>query len=277
MLPRVGCALGQGSEVQGIPSACGSKGQALCRTPAQDPFLPCRASEKLSPFGTGWHQGKGLLLAAGHGGCAWPSRLRSARQRRGTDSWCCSWGAVLMAPSCARNGTGGAWRCGSSVLVRVHAAGSTGVEQRGLQPTRRLHPAGLQSALLAWLQQAASPQERRELERLWVLFLSALELFLQDLCCAHRLCCTFSPGVGGVTPLCTGLGGWRGGGPELPPAPPCLEEEMEQVRAMLVEMESTANIPLWTVESTHVVGPGEGTAPTSHRPGPGTGSCCRVL
>uniref|UniRef100_A0A8C2T199 Uncharacterized protein n=1 Tax=Coturnix japonica TaxID=93934 RepID=A0A8C2T199_COTJA len=88
---------------------------------------------------------------------------------------------------------------------------------------------GLQSALLAWLQQAVGPQEQRELERLWVLFLSALELFLQDLCCAHHLCCTFSPGMGGVTPLRTGLGRWRGGGPELPPTPPCLEEEMEQV------------------------------------------------
>ncbi|XP_010720887.1 regulator of G-protein signaling 9-binding protein-like [Meleagris gallopavo] len=136
---------------------------------------------------------------------------------------------------------------------------------------------GLQSALLAWLRQSMGPQERRELERLWVLFLSALELFLQDLCCAHHLCSIFSPGVGGVTPLHTGLGGWRGGGPELPPVHPCLEEEMEQVRAMLVEMESTANIPLWTVESMHVVGPGEGTAPASHSSGPGTGSCCRVL
>ncbi|XP_065610188.1 regulator of G-protein signaling 9-binding protein-like [Cyrtonyx montezumae] len=136
---------------------------------------------------------------------------------------------------------------------------------------------GLQSALLAWLRQAAGPQERRELERLWVLFLSALELFLQDLRCAHRLCYIFSPGEGGVAPLRTGLGGGRGEGPELPPAPPCLEEEMEQVRAMLVEMESTANIPLWTVEATHVAGLRGDTAPTFHGRGSGTGSCCRVL
>lgn len=122
---------GQGSQVQGTPVPVGATGQALCRTPAQDPSPSCRASEKLSPYGTGWHQGEGLLLAAGHGGCAWPPRLRSARQRRGTDSWCCNWGAALMAPSCARSGTGGARRCGSSVSVRVHAVGRTGTEQRG--------------------------------------------------------------------------------------------------------------------------------------------------
>ena len=90
MLPRVGCALGQGSEVQGIPSACGSKGQALCRTPAQDPFLSCRASEKLSPFGTGWHQGKGLLLLQG------------------------TWG-VHGHPGCALRGSGGAPTAGAAV------------------------------------------------------------------------------------------------------------------------------------------------------------------
>uniref|UniRef100_A0A8C9L389 Uncharacterized protein n=1 Tax=Pavo cristatus TaxID=9049 RepID=A0A8C9L389_PAVCR len=146
----------------------------------------------------------------------------------------------------------------------------------GPQLREEQHRRSVEVALLAWLQQAAGPQEQRELERLWVLFLSALELFLQDLCYAHHLCCIFSPGVGGVTPLRTGLEGWRGGGPELPPAPPCLEEEMEQVRAMLVEMESTANIPLWTVESMHVVGPGEGTAPMSYRLGPAGGRKCRV-
>uniref|UniRef100_A0A8B9EKV1 Regulator of G-protein signaling 9-binding protein n=1 Tax=Anser cygnoides TaxID=8845 RepID=A0A8B9EKV1_ANSCY len=124
----------------------------------------------------------------------------------------------------------------------------------------------------------SAPEERRELERLWVLFLSALELFLQDLRQAHRLCRLFSLQGGGPALLRTGLGGRRGGGPEQPPAPPCLEEEMEQVRAVMVEMESTANIPLWTVEATQAAGPGDlGAAPTSQGPGPRAGPCCRVL
>uniref|UniRef100_A0A8B9BW28 Regulator of G protein signaling 9 binding protein n=1 Tax=Anser brachyrhynchus TaxID=132585 RepID=A0A8B9BW28_9AVES len=137
-------------------------------------------------------------------------------------------------------------------------------ERRGRSAEARELSAGLRSALLAGLRQAASPEERRELERLWVLFLSALELFLQDLRQAHRLCRLFSLQGGGPALLRTGLGGRRGGGPEQPPAPPCLEEEMEQVRAVLAEMESTANIPLWTVEATQAAGPGDlGAAPTS--------------
>lgn len=111
-----------------------------------------------------------------------------------------------------------------------------------------------------------------------MLFLSALELFLQDLRQAQRLCRLFSLQGGGAALLRTGLGGRRGGRPEQPPASPCLEEEMEQVRAVLAEMESTANIPLWTVEATQAAGPGgPGAAPTSQGPGPRAGPCCRVL
>ncbi|XP_071429157.1 regulator of G-protein signaling 9-binding protein-like [Pithys albifrons albifrons] len=144
---------------------------------------------------------------------------------------------------------------------------------------------GLRRALLAGLRQArASPLERRELERLWVLFLSALELFLQDLHRAHHLCQIFSMQEGGVAPLCTGLGGWglpgwRGGGPTQPSAAQCLEEEIEQVRAMLAEMESGANIPPWTVEATETtqpVGRG-GTAAGGARAGLCPGRCCGVL
>uniref|UniRef100_A0A8C8A8Y3 Uncharacterized protein n=1 Tax=Otus sunia TaxID=257818 RepID=A0A8C8A8Y3_9STRI len=128
------------------------------------------------------------------------------------------------------------------------------------------HPTGLRQALLAGLQQGPeSPEERRELERLWVLFLSALELFLQDLRRAQHLCQLFSAQGGGAASLRTGLGGWgppsrrgsrRGGGPTQPPAARCLEEEIEQVRATLAEMESRANIPLWTVEATQPEGTG---------------------
>lgn len=131
-------------------------------------------------------------------------------------------------------------------------------------------PTGLRRTLLAGLRQGpASPRERRELERLWVLFLSALELFLQDLNRAQHLCQLFSVQGGGVAPLRTGLGGWglpsrRGGGPTQPPTTQSLEEEIEQVRATLAEMESGANIPPWTVEATETAQPAE-TSGTTER------------
>ncbi|XP_065501933.1 regulator of G-protein signaling 9-binding protein-like [Caloenas nicobarica] len=147
--------------------------------------------------------------------------------------------------------------------------------------------AGLQQALLGGLRQAVvSPEEQRELERLWVLFLCALELFLQDLCCAQRLCQLFSAQRGGVAPLRTGLGGrglssrrgsQRGGGPTQPPATLGLEEEIKQARATLAEMESRANIPLWTVEPTQLVGMGGTTAPNAAQGEAHLEHCCRVL
>lgn len=158
---------------------------------------------------------------------------------------------------------------------------------RGCPGSASPHPAGLRVALLAGLRQApASPEERQELERLWVLFLSALELFLQDLHRAHHLCQLFSIQGGSVAPLCTGLGGRgppgrkgsrRGGGPTQTPAAPCLEEEIEQVRATLAEMESRANIPLWTVEATQTAGGTAAPAAGVTWGGPHTGHCCRVL
>ncbi|KAM6052989.1 LOW QUALITY PROTEIN: regulator of G-protein signaling 9-binding protein-like [Theristicus caerulescens] len=162
-------------------------------------------------------------------------------------------------------------------------------ERRRRSAEARELSAGLRSALLAGLRQApASPEERRELERLWVLFLSALELFLQDLHRAHHLCQLFSAQGGGTAPLHTGLGGRgpptrkgsrRGGGPVQPPAALRLEEEIEQVRATLAEMESRANIPLWTVEATQPVGTGDIAAPAAGaaRGGPRAEHCCRVL
>lgn len=131
-----------------------------------------------------------------------------------------------------------------------------------------------------------SPEERRELERLWVLFFCALELFLQDLCRAQRLCQLFSVQGGGAAPLRTGLGGQRpssrrgsrrGGGLMQPPAAPGLEEEIEEVRATLAEMESRANIPLWTVEPTQMVGTGGTAAPRVAQGRAHLEHCCRVL
>ncbi|KAM9219014.1 regulator of G-protein signaling 9-binding protein-like [Leptosomus discolor] len=162
-------------------------------------------------------------------------------------------------------------------------------ERRRRSAEARELSTGLRCTLLAGLRQAsASPEERRELERLWVLFLSALELFLQDLHRTHHLCQLFSAQGGGAAPLRTGLGGrglpsrkgsWRGGGPTQPLAALCLEEEIEQVRATLAEMESRANIPPWTVEATQPVGTGSTAAPAVRvaRGGPCAGHCCRVL
>lgn len=139
--------------------------------------------------------------------------------------------------------------------------------------------------LLAGLRQVpASPLERQELERLWVLFLSALELFLQDLYRAQHLCQLFSMQGGGVAPLHTGLGcwglpSWRGGGLSQPPTTQCLEEEIEKMRAMLAEMESGANIPPWTVEATETTQPAERSSTRERAAWGGlcAGHCCGVL
>ncbi|XP_068006277.1 regulator of G-protein signaling 9-binding protein-like [Melanerpes formicivorus] len=136
---------------------------------------------------------------------------------------------------------------------------------------------GLRHTLLEGLQQAAAgSEERQELEQLWVLFLSALELFLQDLRRAHHLCQLFSGQRDGTAPLHTGLGGRRGGGPTQPPTALSLEEEVEEVRAILVEMESRVNIPLWTVEATQPEGPSSSMARVAQGE-PHTGHHCRVL
>ncbi|XP_075757656.1 regulator of G-protein signaling 9-binding protein-like, partial [Pelodiscus sinensis] len=127
-------------------------------------------------------------------------------------------------------------------------------------------PAGLQNMLLAGLRQPlAGPEERLELERLWVLSLSALELFHQDLCRAHHLCQLFPLQGGGAPLLRTGLPGkgpetghkpWRrpsrkgARSTEQLGGPPGLEEQVEQAGALLLEMETRVNVPVWTVEAT---------------------------
>ncbi|KAM8996446.1 regulator of G-protein signaling 9-binding protein-like [Ara ararauna] len=197
----------------------------------------------------------------------------------------------MMAPrrvdACRMRGAAGTCAAAQATLCKAMAGHRQLVLQLGgstdgplLREERRRRSAearelssGLRCALLAGLRQApVSPEERRELERLWVLFMSALELFLQDLCRAHHLCQLFSLQGDGTALLCTGLGKRRGGGPTQPPAAPCLEEEIEQVRATLAEMESRANIPLWTVEATQSAGTG-----MSGQGRPHAGPCCRVL
>ncbi|CAM5095066.1 unnamed protein product [Natator depressus] len=130
---------------------------------------------------------------------------------------------------------------------------------------------GLRNMLLAGLQQPlASPEERQELERLWVLSLSALELFHQDLCRAHHLCQLFPLQGWGVQLLSTGVTGKTTDGGHKPwrrpsrkgtrsteqlGAAPSLEEQIEYVGAMLLEMETRVNVPVWTVEATEETGP----------------------
>uniref|UniRef100_A0A8C0J7S4 Uncharacterized protein n=1 Tax=Chelonoidis abingdonii TaxID=106734 RepID=A0A8C0J7S4_CHEAB len=124
---------------------------------------------------------------------------------------------------------------------------------------------GLRNMLLARLRQPlASPEEQQELERLWVLSLSALELFHQHLHRAHNLCQLFPLQGQGVQLLSTGVTGATDGGHkpwrrssrkgtrsrEQLGAAPGLEEQIEHVGTMLLEMETRVNVPVWTVEAT---------------------------
>uniref|UniRef100_A0A8C3SXN0 Regulator of G-protein signaling 9-binding protein n=1 Tax=Chelydra serpentina TaxID=8475 RepID=A0A8C3SXN0_CHESE len=108
-----------------------------------------------------------------------------------------------------------------------------------------------------------------ELERLWVLSLSALELFHQDLRRAQHLCQLFPLQGQGVQLLSTGLTGkatdgghkpWRRPSrkgtrstEQLAAAPS--QEQIEHVGAMLLEMETRVNVPVWTVEATEEARP----------------------
>ncbi|XP_030389630.1 regulator of G-protein signaling 9-binding protein-like [Gopherus evgoodei] len=129
---------------------------------------------------------------------------------------------------------------------------------------------GLRNMLLARLRQPlASPEERQELERLWVLSLSALELFHQHLHRAHNLCQLFPLQGQGVQLLSTGVTGKATDGGHKPwrrpsrkgarsteqlGAAPGLEEQIEHVGTMLLEMETRVNVPVWTVEATEEAG-----------------------
>ncbi|XP_033922988.1 regulator of G-protein signaling 9-binding protein-like [Melopsittacus undulatus] len=199
--------------------------------------------------------------------------------------------ALRRADVCHMRGAAGPCAAAQATLCKAMAGHRQLVLQLGgsadgprLREERRRRSAearelscGLRCALLAGLRQApVGTGERRELERMWVLFLSALELLLQDLRRAHHLCQLFPLQGHGAALLRTGMGNRRGGGPAQPLPAPCLEEEMEQVRAMLAEMESGANIPLWTVEATQAAGTGSTTA-GSGQGGPHAGPFCRVL
>lgn len=205
------------------------------------------------------------------GGSSDSPRLREERRRRSAEACELSMGKEGAAVPGSNHG--------EPLHPHRGQGGAPGLPQLSMSI-----PPGLRRVLLAGLRQGpASPREQQELERLWVLFLSALELFLQDLHRAQHLCQLFSMQGGGVASLRTGLGGWglpsrRGGGPTQLPTQ-CLEEEIEQVRATLAEMESRANIPPWTVEATDTTEPAETSSSTERaaRGGPCAGHCCGVL
>uniref|UniRef100_A0A8C8VKU7 Uncharacterized protein n=1 Tax=Pelusios castaneus TaxID=367368 RepID=A0A8C8VKU7_9SAUR len=130
-------------------------------------------------------------------------------------------------------------------------------------------------------QPLTSPEERQELERLWVLFLSAVELFHQDLCRAQYLCQLFPLRGPGVQRLSTGLTGKATDGghktrrrashkrkrsTEQLGAGPSLGEQIEHVGAMLLEMETRVSVPVWTVEATEEAWP-ESSAAYVRSPG----------
>ncbi|XP_056668330.1 regulator of G-protein signaling 9-binding protein-like [Monodelphis domestica] len=129
---------------------------------------------------------------------------------------------------------------------------------------------GLRNQLLAEFTEPGTRQEevKMELERIWVLCLSALEIFLQDLGRAHDLSQLFpmpspAPGIQLVNTGVTSFGpkGWslrrpsgkaseRAG--ELPEE---LAQWGQRLEEMLLEMETKVNVPVWSVEAT-VGGPG---------------------
>ncbi|XP_073539990.1 regulator of G-protein signaling 9-binding protein-like isoform X1 [Phyllobates terribilis] len=120
------------------------------------------------------------------------------------------------------------------------------------------------------MEQEVTQEDRVELERTWVLFLSTLELFQQDLCKAHHLCQLFplhgrrkrlvNTGVIGKTSEVA----YRARNIKSPsssrvrenaqradrPCSPDLAGQIEHVERMLHDMQMKVSIPIWTVEAT---------------------------
>lgn len=119
------------------------------------------------------------------------------------------------------------------------------------------------------MEQEVTQEDRVELERIWVLFLSTLEFFQQDLCKAHHLCQLFplhgrrkrlvNTGVIGKTSEVA----YRARNIKSPstrvkenpqrgerPCSPDLAGQIEHVERMLHDMQMKVSIPIWTVEAT---------------------------
>ncbi|XP_074067333.1 regulator of G-protein signaling 9-binding protein-like [Macrotis lagotis] len=148
---------------------------------------------------------------------------------------------------------------------------------------------GLRNQLLAELAEPEGRQEeevKMELERIWVLCLSALEIFLQDLGRAHDLSQLFplpSPASGtqlvntGVTSF--GPKGWslRRPSGKVSERAGELPEELarwgQRLEEMLLELETKVNVPVWSVEAT-VGGPGAEEASPEGSVGRSPPACC---
>ncbi|KAE8575576.1 hypothetical protein XENTR_v10003879 [Xenopus tropicalis] len=120
------------------------------------------------------------------------------------------------------------------------------------------------------MNEGVSQEDRVELERIWVLFLSTLEFFQQDLCKAHHLCQLFplhgrrkrlvNTGVIGKTSEVA----YRARNIKSPsssrmhenqqrterPCSPDLAGQIEHMERMLHDMQMKVSIPIWTVEAT---------------------------
>ncbi|XP_043946504.1 regulator of G-protein signaling 9-binding protein-like [Protopterus annectens] len=129
---------------------------------------------------------------------------------------------------------------------------------------------GLQTKLALLLtDKSLKEDERTELERLWVIFQSTMELFQQDLGKTHNLTTLFPLNVRKTYLVNTGVAGktndvgskalsvkaMGSNGDECSVAIESLEKHFEQVGKMLHEMEMKVNIPLWAVEPSEEVWP----------------------
>ncbi|KAG9473760.1 hypothetical protein GDO78_004192 [Eleutherodactylus coqui] len=127
----------------------------------------------------------------------------------------------------------------------------------------------MNTLMILLMEQEVTQEDRVELERTWVLFLSTLELFQQDLCKAHQLCQLFplhgrrkrlvNTGVIGKTSEVA----YRARNIKSPssrvrenpqrgerPCSPDLAGQIEHVERMLHDMQMKVSIPIWTVEAT---------------------------
>nr|XP_033770945.1 regulator of G-protein signaling 9-binding protein-like [Geotrypetes seraphini] len=128
---------------------------------------------------------------------------------------------------------------------------------------------GLRNRLMKLLvDQQVSTDERVELERIWVLFMSTLELYQQDLYKAHHLSqlfplhsrnkCLINTGILGKTSdvayrtRTVKAGGSKSHDTLEHMEQPCsadLSIQIHQVESMLHDMEMKISIPIWTVEA----------------------------
>ncbi|XP_069507323.1 regulator of G-protein signaling 9-binding protein-like [Ambystoma mexicanum] len=126
---------------------------------------------------------------------------------------------------------------------------------------------GLQNKLMSLLtEQEVSPDERVQLERMFVLFLSTLEMFQQDLYKAQHLYQLFPQQTRRRCHIKTGTTGkpsdlsWRHrslkspssrlGDVVEPQVSSDLAVQIEHLERMVHEMEMKVSVPIWTVEAT---------------------------